>query len=107
MKSFNMMPEKILSFPSPFKKEVQRGQFYKMYKKGIWKKLRLAKLEKNPLCELCLPEGKLERGICIDHIKPHRGDWDRFLDFKNLQTLCKSCHNRKRQRERGKYVNRQ
>jgi 5-methylcytosine-specific restriction protein A len=31
----------------------------------------------------------------VDHIQPHRGNWARFIDRDNLQSLCKSCHDRK------------
>jgi 5-methylcytosine-specific restriction protein A len=37
----------------------------------------------------------------IDHIVPHSGDWERFTDEANLQTLCASCHSAKTVRERG------
>jgi 5-methylcytosine-specific restriction endonuclease McrA len=32
-----------------------------------------------------------------DHIKPHRGDRDRFFDETNVHTLCKPCHDRLKQ----------
>jgi 5-methylcytosine-specific restriction protein A len=31
----------------------------------------------------------------VDHIQPHRGEWSRFVDVSNLQSLCKFHHDRK------------
>lgn len=31
----------------------------------------------------------------MDHIEPHRGDWERFTTVENLQVLCESCHSKK------------
>ena len=101
MKQFNIIPDKVLSFP--IKKPVKKSPYLYMYKKTIWQKLRAAKLEKNPLCEYCIDNGQISIGHAIDHIQPHRGNWKKFLSFKNLRTLCKSCHCRKSQRERGSY----
>lgn len=28
----------------------------------------------------------------VDHVTPHKGDRDLFLDRDNLQLLCKRCH---------------
>jgi len=39
------------------------------------------------------------RKLVCDHIKPHRGDRQRFFDEQNLQTLCKPCHDRVKQRQ--------
>jgi 5-methylcytosine-specific restriction endonuclease McrA len=36
--------------------------------------------------------------IC-DHIIAHKGDEDLFWDADNLQSLCKPCHDRIKQRE--------
>lgn len=34
-----------------------------------------------------------------DHIVPHRGDWDLFIDPLNLRCLCETCHNAGKQQE--------
>lgn len=33
----------------------------------------------------------------VDHVKPHRGDLELFLDRTNLQSLCKPCHDAHKQ----------
>lgn len=35
----------------------------------------------------------------VDHIIPHRGDDKLFWDRNNWQPLCKSCHDRHKQRQ--------
>ncbi|NMA84113.1 MAG: HNH endonuclease [Epulopiscium sp.] len=37
--------------------------------------------------------------VAVDHIKPHKGNEDLFYDINNLQSLCKSCHDRKTAKE--------
>ncbi|UFX41809.1 HNH endonuclease [Bradyrhizobium sp. 41S5] len=37
--------------------------------------------------------------LVCDHVIPHRGDERLFWDETNLQTLCKACHDRDKQRE--------
>lgn len=42
--------------------------------------------------------GDARERVC-DHRKPHRGDEALFWDEENLQTLCKPCHDKSKQRE--------
>lgn len=35
--------------------------------------------------------------LVADHIVPHRGDRRLFFDLGNLQTLCKTCHDKHKQ----------
>ena len=37
----------------------------------------------------------------VDHIQPHRGNWNLFTDLKNLQGLCHLHHSQKTAREDG------
>ncbi len=69
------------------------------YNLPVWKKLRRSKLRDEPLCERCLQRGKTVMAIIVHHVKPFRGDWDLFLDFDNLQSVCKLCHDGSIQRE--------
>lgn len=69
---------------------------YGMYSKSSWKRLRKAHLAFEPLCRICLAYYNREMtATVVDHIKPHRGNMAVFLDPHNLQSLCRSCHNRK------------
>lgn len=69
---------------------------YKSYGSGVrWRKLRLVKLHKNPICEnpFSIPD-HLEAGQEVHHLKPVRQHPELAFDLQNLQTLCIPCHHR-------------
>lgn len=59
-----------------------------------WTKLRQVILTRDQyLCQHCLAKGIATQGNHVDHIKPKaKGGGD---DMRNLQTLCKPCHDAK------------
>lgn len=60
------------------------------------------KLNHNPLCEC----GCGQWATVVDHIRPHNGrDDPLFLDWFNLQSLSKACHDRKTAAEDGGFGN--
>lgn len=65
------------------------------YKLPIFRKLRSDQLLREPFCRECARKGLRVRATDVDHIIPHRGRWAIFVDPKNLQSLCHSCHSRK------------
>ena len=87
----------------PWIKESEGNQATKktdpFYKSNQWRKIRLIKLRINPLCEQCEAKGIVREGKEIDHIKRLKEGGEPF-DLENLQTLCKSCHAKKRAKER-------
>jgi 5-methylcytosine-specific restriction endonuclease McrA len=58
---------------------------------------RAMQLRKEPHCEMC-PEETRQPATVADHVQPHRGDHARFW-FGDLQSLCKPCHDRTKQRQ--------
>ncbi len=44
-------------------------------------------------------EAKLPNAAIVDHIRPHEGDWDLFIDPDNLQLVAKSWHDAEKQRQ--------
>lgn len=76
------------------------------YSTDLWKRLRLTQLAKEPLCRECARVDIMTPAAVVDHIIPHCGDWEGFTDTDNLQSLCKSCHDRKTAREDGAFGNR-
>ena len=66
------------------------GKFHQMYGKR-WQEARKVFLREHPVCAIC---GKPIGGsdAIVDHIKPHKGDWELFWDMSNWQALCKRCH---------------
>lgn len=67
----------------------------------IWKRMRKRHLMREPFCRECLKNGVYVKATQVDHIVPHRGDWDLFTNEDNLQTLCEVHHTRKTMRERA------
>jgi 5-methylcytosine-specific restriction protein A len=58
-------------------------------------------LKRNPLCVHCYREGQLTPAYVVDHIKPHKGDYDLFWNEDNWQGLCTTHHNIKTVKEDG------
>lgn len=80
--------------------------YRKWYSLSIWKRARKIQLGKQPLCEECLRQNRITPAEVVDHIIPHDGVWDLFVDQDNLQSLCERCHNVKTAREDGGFGNR-
>lgn len=69
------------------------------YKTKRWRDLRAWHLRQEPLCAFCLLyDSVAEEATVVDHIKPHKGEDKLFWDSKNLQSLCKKCHDGRKQR---------
>ena len=88
---------------SDIKERLQKHRKYGgVYYDRKWRKARKKFLERNPLCVMCLAEGKYYPADVVDHIEPHRGDRDLFWGEKNWQGLCKHHHDSDKQRmEKG------
>lgn len=56
------------------------------------------------MCRMCKEVGRLSPGQVVDHIIPHKGDAILLWDIKNLQTLCKRCHDRTKQKQENNGV---
>ena len=81
----------------------QRAKFYSTEE---WKKLRLAKLYEEPLCEVCKLKGLVEDNELaflnlaeeVHHLRSFMkgSDYNEqamlFYDFNNLCSICKKCH---------------
>lgn len=82
----------------------EEAQRYRVkYKSKRWQELRAWHLRQEPLCRFCMDFDGIATGAeVVDHIKPHRGNDKLFWDSKNLQSLCKKCHDgRKQQMEKN------
>ena len=72
------------------------ADYHGWYNLPIWTdRLRPQHLLAEPFCRACAARGDRVRATVVDHIQPHRGDWQRFTDPDNLQSLCKYHHDRK------------
>lgn len=107
MKTISMLPDKYESFRSPLLKKDLGSKWKKLYMSKAWQTIRLAKLKQSPICEQCFksPIPRIKTAMIADHITAHKGDREKFFcSLDKLQSLCKACHTRKSQRERGKYA---
>jgi 5-methylcytosine-specific restriction enzyme A len=76
------------------------------YSTQRWQRLRLLKLQQNPLCEACLQVGEIGPAVAVDHRNPisERGRKERlmleaFPPLDRLASLCESHHNQKTRAE--------
>ena len=66
------------------------------YSLPVWTDdLRPNQLLREPFCRACAQLGLRVWATDVDHVVPHDGDWSKFIDPDNLQSLCHSCHGRK------------
>lgn len=70
-----------------------------------WHKVSTFFLSLHPLCVMCEKKGIVTAATCVDHIIPHRGDYNLFWDSENFQALCASCHSKKTASEDGGFDN--
>ncbi|MCM2455315.1 HNH endonuclease [Rhizobium sp. CG4] len=72
------------------------------YKTARWQKLRMSVLIRDRFtCQMVgcgRVDGNTSR-LVADHKTPHRGDERLFWDENNLQCLCKTCHDKLKQKE--------
>jgi len=80
-----------------------RPEYDKWYNTSLWANIRKRKLGEEPLCQECLKYDEYVTANIVDHIIPHKGLWNIFVDYDNLQSLCKSCHDRKTAKEDGTF----
>jgi 5-methylcytosine-specific restriction endonuclease McrA len=73
-----------------------KREFYTTeYNTTAWRKLREARLRRDPICQGC----KRAMANVLDHIKPVRLGGE-FWNEENHQPLCDKCHNSKSAKER-------
>jgi HNH endonuclease len=67
-----------------------------VYYNAQWRSARIRFLTKHTLCVKCKEQdNQLVAATEIDHIIPHKGDYDLFWDTTNWQPLCHQCHSTK------------
>lgn len=70
----------------------------KIYKSARWRSLRAMKIAEQPLCEVCLKEGRTTIAEDVHHIQSFMSTDDpvrrRALayDYENLMSICKMHH---------------
>ena len=80
----------------------ESAEYHAWYSLSVWTDdLRPTQLLREPWCRECAKRGIRTRATVVDHVEPHRGEWARFIDRSNLQSLCKRCHDRKTAQEQA------
>ncbi|WP_319528974.1 HNH endonuclease [uncultured Cohaesibacter sp.] len=80
------------------KERRKRHPWRNWYKLVTWKRIREQRLAADPLCVMCLAEGRTTVATVVDHRIPHKGDRELFFSYANTQSLCETHHNRDKQR---------
>lgn len=76
------------------------AEYHSWYSLPVWTDdLRPMQLLREPFCRECARRGIRTWATVVDHVEPHRGDWTKFTDRGNLQSLCKHHHDQKTARE--------
>lgn len=78
--------------PKYDRRSVEARQWRRLYKLAAWRSARAAQLARQPLCERCLAEGRVTAATVVNHRKPHKGDWQLFIDPANHESVCKPHH---------------
>lgn len=71
-------------------------KYSNFYHSTQWRNARKAKLMEQPLCEVCLAQGKYTKADMVHHHKYELRDpkgWENRLSLDNLQSICYNCHN--------------
>ena len=72
----------------------RRAMSDKLYGQQKWRKLSIAFRKRNPLCENCEKKGLARPADLVDHIEPAKLRPDLFFSWRNLRSLCQTCHNK-------------
>ena len=83
-------------------REDRKKERQQLYSSKRWKDLRLYMVQKYPVCQDCLKEGKITPTEEVHHIKSpfvkglteEEKEWRAFTE-SNLVCLCKECHIRR------------
>lgn len=89
-----------------YNKQVRNNSFNKkyadFYASTSWRKLRRSKLARDPLCEVCMAQGRRTPATIVHHLIELRVDYSRGLEYDNLQSICQACHNAEHNRNKNK-----
>lgn len=76
--------------------EKERGTATERGYNHNWFKVRTMKLNRNPLCERCELDGRIQKADLVHHIDRN----SRNSRADNLESLCRECHDEEHKGER-------
>lgn len=65
-----------------------------------WRKASRMFLNEHPLCAECERQGRTRGAYLVDHIIPHEGNYEKFWDESNWQSMCIEDHEAKHKGDR-------
>lgn len=74
------------------------SKYSQFYHTSQWRNLRRHKLLLDPLCEVCMEQGRMTKAQVVDHqieLRDPIGGWENRLNLDNLKSMCHACHNAK------------
>jgi len=58
--------------------DYKKGNSMRLHGTERWRRMAKHQLRVEPLCRMCLAEGKVAAATTADHIEPHGGDINKF-----------------------------
>ena len=93
--SGSLCPEHQRQYDADYDKSRKDDPGRRMIQSVQWRKIRAAKLSRNPLCERCI-------GVVPAYLVHHK-DRNQFnIKDYNLESLCNECHEKEHKEERFK-----
>lgn len=87
--------------------DAQRGSSTERGYDARWQRASKMYLREHPLCVQCQEEGRVTAATVVDHIIPHKGNYELFWDESNWQSSCKTHHDIKTAKEDGAFGNKE
>jgi hypothetical protein len=79
-------------------KSALRQPWQAWFKSPTWKTIRRHRLMQEPNCRYCAQEGCAVVATHVGHVDPHGGQWSRFIQYENTQSLCARHHRQLKRR---------
>lgn len=76
-------------------KSIKRTASAEQYNSAVWKRMRVAQLSKQPLCQACLADKKLSLATDVDHLFPWNHYGIHAFTTNIFQSLCREHHSLK------------
>jgi len=71
-----------------------------LYSSARWRTIRQTQISRQPLCQSCLLNGRVEVAKHIDHVFPWKAIGEGAFSLNLMQSLCLECHSHKTALER-------
>ncbi|MFC0633280.1 hypothetical protein ACFFGE_05225 [Brevundimonas balnearis] len=82
----------------PDQRSAEAHDYRRLYKTARWRRVRETQLSANPLCAMCLEDGRVTPATVCDHVDPKdKLDPELFFTGKKA-SLCGPHHNSTKQR---------